>query len=180
MNEPKLNLLFPDTNDSKTFMIADISEYPENFNISNPTIEITPPGFPAVTLPFPPKGIQVYNSDMLEITCGDIECDEVPLPDGIYYIKYSIFPNYKYYVEKSILYVNNIIESLDKVWLKVDLMECDMAIKAKDKKILELIEAYINGAIAAANNCLDKLAMKLYNKAAQLIDDFINNKCCLN
>lgn len=179
MAEPKLNLLFPETHDAKSLLIADTSLYPSPFSIVNPTIEITPPGFNVVTLSFTAQGFTVYNSMSLEITCSDLDCETIDLPDGIYYVKYSITPAYRYFVNKSFLRVNKLQEKFDKVYLKLDFMQCDEAIKQEDKKILDTIQMYINGAIAAANNCLDVLAMKLYNTAKQYIDDFVNHRCYL-
>ncbi len=179
MAEPKLNLLFPETHDSKSLLIADISKYPVPYSITNPTIEITVPGFNVVTLPFTAQGFTVYDSMSLEITCSDLDCETIPLPDGIYYVKYSITPAYRYFVNKSFLRINNLQEKFDKVYLRLDFMQCDQAIKEEDIKTLDTIQKYINGAIAAANNCLDTLAMKLYNKASGFIDDFVNHKCYL-
>lgn len=179
MAEPKLNLLFPETHDAKSLLIADISTYPSSFSIVNPTIEITPPGFNVVTLSFTAQGFTVYDSMSLEITCSDLDCDKIDLPDGIYYVKYSISPAYRYFVNKSFLRVNKLQEKFDKVYLKLDFMQCDQAIKEEDMEVLNTIETYIQGAIAAANNCLDTLAMKLYNKANEYIKDFVNNRCYL-
>lgn len=179
MAEPKLNLLFPETHDAKAMLIADISVYPVPYSIQNPTIEITPPGFNTVTLAFTAQGFTVYNSMTLEITCSDLDCDTIDLPDGIYYVKYSITPAYKYFVNKSFLRVNKLQEKLDKVYLQLDFMQCDQAIKEQDKKILNTIQTYINGAIAAANNCMDSLSMKLYNKANDYIKDYVSKKCYL-
>lgn len=179
MAEPRLDLLFPETHDAKSLLVADISSYPTPFSIINPTIEITVPGFPVKTLSFTAQGFTVYDSQSLGITCPDLDCEKIELPDGIYYFKYSITPAYRYFVNKSILRVNKLMEKYDSVYLKLDFMQCDMAIKEEDLKILNTIEIYINGAIAAANKCLDDKAMQLYRKASQFIDDFVNNRCYL-
>lgn len=174
---PKLDLLFPETHDSKSLLVADISSYPSPFTINSPTIEITAPGFNVKTLAFTAQGFVVYDSQSLGITCPDLDCEKIPLPDGIWYVKYSISPAYLYFVNKSFIRVNKLYEKFDKVYLKLEFMQCDEAIKWEDFETLNTIETYIQGAIAAANNCLDSLAMKLYNKASQYIDDFVNNRC---
>ena len=179
MAEPKLNLLFPETHDAKALLIADISQYPVPFSIVNPTVEITVPGFNVLTLAFNAQNFTVYNSMSLNITCSDVDCDLIDLPDGIYYVKYSITPAYRYFVNKSFLRINKLQEKFDKVYLKLDFMQCDQAIKEEDLEVLNTIEIYMNGAVAAANNCLDTLAMKLYQKASQYIDDFVNHRCYL-
>ena len=176
---PQLNLLFPETHDAKSLLVADISVYPNPFTITNPTIEITPPGFNKKVLSFTAQGFTVYNSMTLGITCSGEDCSTIDLPDGIYYVKYSITPAYNYFVNKSFLRVNKLQERFDKVYLKLDFMQCDQAIKQEDREVLETIQMYINGAIAAGNNCLDTLAMKLYNKASQYITDFLNHRCYL-
>lgn len=177
MAAPKLDLLFPETHDSKSLLIADISAYPTPFTINSPTIEITAPGFNAKVLAFTAQGFTVYDSQSLGITCPDLDCDKISLPDGIWYVKYSVSPAYLYFVNKSFIRVNKLYEKFDKVYLKLEFMQCDEAIREEDFKVLNTIEVYIQGAIAAANNCLDSLAMKLYNKASQYIDDFVNNRC---
>jgi len=179
MAEPKLNLLFPETHDAQSLLIADISVYPVPYSIVNPTIEITVPGFNTLTLPFTAQGFTVYNSMSLEITCSDLDCELIDLPDGIYRVKYSITPAYRYFVNKSFLRINKLQEKFDTVYLRLDFMQCDQAIREEDFEVLDTIQTYINGAIAAANNCLDVLAMKLYGKASQAIDDFVNHRCYL-
>lgn len=177
--EPKLDLLFPETHDAKRLLIADVSSYPVPYSIVNPTVEITVPGFNPITLSFTAQGFEVYDSMSLQITCSDVDCDLIDLPDGIYNVKYSITPAYKYFVNKSFLRINKLQERLDAIYLKMDFMECDRAIKSEDLKTLNTIQIYIEGAVAAANNCLDSLAMKLYNKASVFIDNFVNHKCYL-
>jgi len=179
MAEPKLNLLFPETHDAKSLLIADISKYPVPYTIVNPTIQITVPGFNVLTLPFTAEGFTVYDSMSLEITCSDLDCDTIDLPDGIYYVKYSITPAYRYFVNKSFLRINKLQEKFDAVYLRLDFMQCDQAIKQEDFDVLNTIQTYINGAVAAANNCLDVLAMKLYGKALDAINDFVNHRCYL-
>lgn len=177
---PKLDLLFPETHDAKSLLIADISVYPSPFSIINPTIEITPPSFPTKTLTFVAQAFTVYDSQSLGITCPDLDCDKIDLPDGIWNVKYSITPAYQFFVTKSFLRINKLMERFDKVFLKLEFMQCDMAIKEEDMEILNTIETYINGAVAAANNCLDVLAMKLYSKASKQIDEFVKHRCYIH
>jgi hypothetical protein len=56
-------------------------------------------------------------------------------------------------------------------------MECDRAIKTQQKVNLTSIYFFIQGSIAAANNCDPLTANKLYNKASKMLDTFINNNC---
>lgn len=177
-NTPTLDLLIFDTHSNTTLAIGDASTYPTGFNISTPTIEITVPSYPTVSIAFVASSVQVYNSNTLGLTTGS-NCDNIALPDGLYRIKYSVYPSYLYYVEKTFLRTDRLMAKFDDVYLKLDLFECDQAIKLQQKRTLDLIEDYINGAIAAANQCANKLAIELYTKANSLIDKFLNNSCCL-
>ncbi len=171
---PKLNLLYLDTHDVNTLAVADASFYESDFNIINPTLEITPPGFVVHTAPFTEKTIEVFNSNTTGITCDG--CELAQLPDGIWKLKFSITPANVYYVEKTFLRTNQIYAKLDTIFLRMDFMTCDSQIKLEDKQTLDTIEFFIEGAIAAANNCLNKEAMNLYNKANKMLDELINHR----
>lgn len=177
---PVLDLLMMDTHTKYHLAIGDISQYPSNYNIQVPTLEITPPGYPKISLAFVANSIQIYNSDTLGITCPDTACSPTPLPDGIYKVKYSIYPAYKYYVEKSFLRTTALLENFDKAYLKLDLLECDQQLKYHDRQLLDNIEHFINGAIAAGNNCANKLSMELYQKANTMLTKFIDNRCWID
>lgn len=170
----KLDLAYLDTHRADSFAIADISRYPTGFNQVNPTIEITVPGFSPKSIVFVPSSIQVYTSNTLGITCDD--CPTSNLPDGIYKVKYTLTPAYQYYVEKSFIRTNIIYSKLDEYFLKLDFMQCNQAIKEEDKKALDTIEFYIEGAVAAANKCLDTKAMELYNLANDMLKH-LSKKC---
>lgn len=146
--------------------VADVSEYPFGTIVSNPYLEITPPGFQRVTLIFSPKNINVYNSHSLNLT---EEGCTAPLPDGIYKFKYSIQPNYEIYTEKSYFKVDQILEQFDSAFLKIDVNNCDLKYKQDYKKKLDEIELFIQSAISAANKCNDKLAIDLYKMASKLL-----------
>lgn len=170
----KLDLAYLDTHRSDSFAIADISTYPTGFIPVNPSIEITVPGFAPKIIDFTPSSIQVYNSNTLGITCDD--CPTSNLPDGIYKIKYTLNPAYQYFVEKSFIRTNMIYAKLDNYFMKMEFMQCNMAIKEEDKKKLDTIEFYIEGAIAAANKCLDQKALDLYKTADEMLNN-LNKKC---
>ena len=61
--------------------------------------------------------------------------------------------------------------------MKLDMMECDRAIKQQSKVDLNTIYLLIQGAIAAANNCSSIDSLKLYNKADSLLTHFLKNDC---
>jgi hypothetical protein len=59
----------------------------------------------------------------------------------------------------------------------MDMMECDRAIKTQQKVTLNSINFFIQGAIAAANNCAIAQAEKLYAQANKMLNDFMKNGC---
>lgn len=175
MSDLKLNILVVPTYNTFTLGIVDASVYPTGFDIQSPTIEITPPGFDTVSLPFVPDEFAVYNSTTLGIT--ELTDDLLPIPDGIYYLKYSVAPAYSNYVEKSIIRVDRLQERFDEAFMKLDMMECDQAIKHQAKVDLNTIYFFIQGSIAAANNCAVLESSKLYEAAYKMLSRFIANNC---
>lgn len=177
MATPTLDLLVFDTHNATTLAIGDASTYPTGFSVSTPTIEITVPSYPMISLAFVAGSVQVYNSTTLGITTDN--CENIALPDGLYKIKYSVYPAYLYYMEKTFLRVDRLMQKFDDVYMKLDMFECDQALKYQEQQKLYDIEDYINGAVAASNKCANKAAVEYYTKANSLIDKWINNTCCL-
>ena len=171
-NTPDLNLTILPSYDAKQMLVGDISEYPSNWNIVSPTIEVTIPAFGIKTMPFTARSVMVLNAPVL-----GLDTNLSPLPDGLWTIKYSISPALTYNVTKTFLRVDRLYASFDEAFLKLDMMECDLQLKREQFKYLYHIEFYIQGAIAAGNKCANKLAIKLYNKAARMISNFVNNQC---
>jgi hypothetical protein len=168
-----LNILVINTYNAETLGIADNSTY--DIPITSPTIDITVPGFPVVSLPFTPNSFNVFNSTSLGLTA--VGTPITPLPDGVYFLKYSIAPSATYFVEKSIMRTDVIQEKFDNAFMKLDMMECDLAVKTQSKVTLNSIYYLIQGSIAAANNCAVDTANKLYNQANRMLDNFIRTNC---
>lgn len=169
----KLDILVLPTFNKMLLGVADASTYAAP--PVNPTIEITVPSFGAVVLPFTINTYNLFNSETLGITASG--ADLVPLPDGIYTLKYTIDPAITNFVEKTILRVDQLQEKFDEAFMKLDMMECDKAIKTQSKVDLNTIYFFIQGAIAAANNCAIDEANKLYNQAQKMLNNFIKNNC---
>jgi hypothetical protein len=168
-----LDFLIIPTYNTLTLGVADNSIY-EDSPIS-PTVEITVPSFGKVSLPFVPNDFNIFNSSSLGLTqLGD---SLIPLPDGVYTIKYSIDPAYINFVEHNIFRVDVLQEKFDEAFMKLDMMECDRAIKTQDKVALSSINIFIQGAIAAANGCAIIEANKLYNQAKKMLNNFTKNGC---
>lgn len=177
MAVPKLDIKLEETYNSYYIGFSDIGEYPTAWNVTNATAEVTPPGFPKIAVTFTPKAVNIYKSSQLGITC-DEDDDCVPLPDGIYTIKYSIHPNSVYFIEKSFMRVNNIRCEYGQAYLKVDFScNCDPQQKHKDKRALHDIAVLIDGAVAESNNCNVERAYEYYNKAKQLLRNFHKSGC---
>lgn len=175
MADIKLDLLIIDTHSPLSIAVGDFSIYPTNYTPVSPTLLISASGFPEVTLEFNARDINIITSENLGITCSG-EC-LVPLPDGIYKLKYTINPAHENYVEKTFLKVDLLLERYDAVFMQLDMMECDEAISYQKKVELEHISLLIQGAVAAANNCADKQALKLYAAADKQLKYFKTNKC---
>ena len=175
MADLKLDFLVIPTYNVQTLGIADASTYPTSPPVSSPTIEIDVPGFGLVSLPFNINDFNIYTTASLGITSvGDAL---LPLPDGVYYIKYSVAPAYQNFVQKTIMRVDQLQEKFDSAFMKLDMMECDAAIRKQQMVDLNSIYYFIQGSIAAANNCAIDTANKLYNQANRMLNQFIANRC---
>jgi hypothetical protein len=171
----QLDILVVPTYNVLTLGVADASVYPTNPPVvSVPSIEIDIPGFGTTILPFVPNEINVFTSSNLGITEAD--CNQ-SLPDGIYRLKYSVAPAYTNYVEKTILRVDRLQEKFDNAFLQLNMMECDRALKTQSSVTLNTINFFIQGAIAAANNCAEYESNTLYNQADNMLDNFLRTNC---
>jgi hypothetical protein len=68
-------------------------------------------------------------------------------------------------------------EKFDSAFMKLDMMECDSAIRMQSKVTLNTIYYLIQGSIAAANNSAIDTANKLYAQADKMLDNFIKTNC---
>lgn len=156
--------------------VVDASTYPDDPPIvTSPNLKITVPNFGIVdNIPFNPEELNVFSSSNLGITPVGTNN---PLPDGIYYLKYSVHPVNVNFVEKTFMRVERLQEKFDEAFMKLDMMECDRAIKTQGKVELSTISFFINGALAAANNCATVEANKLYLQADKMLSNFMRQNC---
>ena len=176
MADLKLDILIIPTYNKYTLGVADSSIYPTNPpNVVAPTIDITIPSLGMISLPFAIQDFNVYTSTNLEIS--PVDSPATPLPDGIWSFKYSVTPEYENFVEKTFMRTELIQEKFDEAFMKLDMMECDRAIKEQSKVDLSSIYFFIQGSIAAANNCATLEANKLYQQADMMLNNFIKNNC---
>ena len=175
MADLKLDILVIPTYNTLTLGIADASTYPDSPPVSSPSIQITIPGFGIVTLPFNMNDFNVFNSTSLGLT--DVGVPLTPLPDGAYTLTYSVSPAYLNYVTKTFYRVEQLQQKFDEAFMKLDMIQCDMAIKKQQMVDLNTIYFFIQGAIAAANNCATKTADTLYQQASRMLTNFIKSDC---
>lgn len=175
MADLKLDIIVVPTYNILNLAVMDASVYPDDPPlVSGATIDIDVPGFGLVSLPFTVGELNIFTSSNLGISAVGVS---QPLPDGIYHIRYSIAPATVNYVDKTIIRVDQLQEKFDEAFMKLDMMECDRAIKTQSKVDLTTINFFIQGSIAAANNCAEVEANKLYTQADKMLNNFIKNNC---
>jgi hypothetical protein len=170
----QLDILVVPTYNTLTLAVADASTYPTTPpNVTSPSIEINVPNFGIVNIPFVVNSLNVFTS----VNLGISTVTNDPLPDGIYYLKYSVAPANVNFVERTIMRVERLQEKFDEAFMRLDMMECDRAIKTQSKVELTTISFFINGAVAAANNCATVEANRLYLQADKMLNNFLRNNC---
>lgn len=174
MADLKLDILVIPSYNVKTLAIADASVYPDSPPVTSPSINITPPGFLPVELPFTINDYNLFDSFDLGLSAEGVS---LPLPDGVYVLTYSVAPAYENFVTYSIMRTNKIQEKFDKAFMTLDMMECDLGIKQQAMVELNTIYYLIQGSMASANACAIEQSSKLYTKAYSLLDRFVSQGC---
>lgn len=168
-----IDILIIPTYDLTTLAVVDNSIYTSSPPSVTLTIEV--PGFDTVeNIPFITETINIYNSSDLDISTAPAT---EPLPDGNYCISYMIAGETVPTVEKRIMRVDKLQQKFDNSFMKLDMMECDKAIKKQSKVDLMSIYFFIQASIASANNCDVVGATKLYIQADKMLNSFISNDC---
>lgn len=175
MPSASLDILIYPTMNTQTFAVMDISTYDEDFVITSPTIKIIPPGFNEVSVPFLPKTLNVFNSKTLGITPEEFSPSN--LPDGIYKLIYSVYPEYEYSVEISYLRTDSFFETFDRAYLKLEFSQCDGQLKKQVKEELNSVFHMINAAIASASSCAYEESERIYFAALRRLRKISNSKC---
>lgn len=175
-----LNFLVINTFSTLTLGVADTSTYDSGptgatMLVTLPTPSRTLSGATTVSIPFTANGYNVFNSATLQLSI--VGAPLVSLPDGVYGLTYSIATPTATAVNKSIMRTDKIQEKFDNAFMKLDMMECDMAIKTQQKVTLSSIYFLIQGSIAAANNSALTQSRKLYQQADIMLNNFLKNNC---
>lgn len=174
---PRLDFTIVDTHNPLTIAIADISFYPSNFSVTNPTYEILPPAFPKVAVTYAQGEVIFLNSNNLNITCVGDPSQLTNLPDGIWRIRQSIASAIDFNLEKSFLRTLQLEQKFGRAFLRTDLVECNLDVRREQMKILDQVYLYMQAAVAAGNQCNYILAMKLYRYADKMLENFIKGIC---
>jgi hypothetical protein len=180
MNKHILSLDIPDTASPYTLRICDSSLYSELLAVDCPLLEITPPGFSAPVYIEPdatPFTLNLGGEDLGFVTTAST--DPVMLPDGVYYVKYSVSPKDKVYVEYYHMRVTQLLNSYYKVLCQVRLATCEIddSYHSNLHKLRE-IKLYIDAAKAKVEYChAIKEGMAMYEYAQKLLNDFYKT-CC--
>jgi len=168
-----LKLTVTPTYSKMTLGLTDISTY--GGLPTSAQVIITPPGYDAVTLSFTPSSLNVFqSSDLGIVDSGDTE---VALPDGVYSVTFSIVPAIETAITVYFMRIEKLQEKFDAAFMKLDMMECDRAIKKQAKIDLNTIYFFMQGSVSAANNCAVTESNTLYSKANSLLIAFIRNNC---
>jgi hypothetical protein len=161
MNQLSINII--DTYNLKTMGIIDTTVYGTT-PVVNPTIEITPPGFGKKSLVFTTGAINIYNSNNMGITdCKNLK-ELHDLPDGIYRIRYSVFPNTTAAFETTHLRTARLKQMLYSQYLSYLQSEKK---PVNTRKNLEDAGLLLNGALLATAD--EATAIALYRKAEKLL-----------
>ena len=177
-----LSLDIENKGDCTFFRITDSSYYNPNLPVTCGHLNIKTPGCATpVEFEVEPYFSSVFNSVNLKLQTGTLNDCINYLPDGIYYIKYSINPNDKIYVEYNFLQNCAQYEKYITLVCKMYSEKCNYTTKEYNIKVAELenIKEMITSAKYLVEFCGNPEAgVCLYNEANELIKNFKTNVHC--
>jgi hypothetical protein len=146
----QLSLELPETNNVKVLRITDTSLYADDLPIGNATLRIIAPGF---NLPVVIEAVPRFNYVLSGCTLGLQRhgCGEhvMPIPDGIYTIRYSVSPHDKVFVEYSHLRTVQTMNKYFNLLSQLEMAGCEPEPDVKEKlNELRLIRSFIDAAKA--------------------------------
>jgi len=173
---PILSLKLVDLRDGSCIAISDVSSYLSIPTSADLSMEITPPGYPTLNVPFTPLSVNVYKCVDLGITCSDTGCTS--LPDGIYNVIYTVVPSGglpNATINQNFVKIDNIKCKYEHAFLKLNVeFACHDHGIEKYLNQLKKVKLYINGCVVSANNNNFVLAEEFYNKAMYILEHL----CC--
>jgi hypothetical protein len=180
VGKTKIGFSILDTNDCKTIELKDKSFFPTGVACEQVVLQIiTPYKKQPVELPYIVGGIITLNSNNLEITCVEEECDLQDLPDGLYTAKISQFPHELVWYERQFFRVCKLECAFHKAVLKLGLGECRDCYDPHLKQKLDIIWYFIQGVKTNANIGRIANASDLYASALKELKTIIgeDNGC---
>lgn len=176
----QLSLELPASNNVKVFRISDVSTYAEGLGTDCGTLQITPPGFSQpTTIEVLPHFNLVLNGCTLGVQqtgCGSYQYN---LPDGIYWIRYSVSPNDKVYVEYNHLRMTQTLNKYFNALCTLELAACEPDPDVKEQlKELSMIKSFLDAAVAKVEYCQElHEGMDLFLYAQKRLQKFTSQYC---
>lgn len=165
-----------DTKDSRFLRIIDNSWYNPDIQVECAILEITLPGKDcAVAFNVEKNFNSVFNSKDLEVKKPECNDKLIPLPEGVYKIKYSIKPNNILYEEYYILFNEQQLENYSIAICELFSERNALTKKEFDDKVNDLfwIKFLITSAKDEVESCgnMEK-GLELYDEAKELLRNF--------
>lgn len=171
----RLSLQEIPSNNCRFLRIADNSWYNPNIPVTNAILEVTPPGFSCpVVFPVTKLFNTALNSSLLKIAPASSYGDLLPLPDGVYAIKYSIAPNNELYIEYDLFRNCQLTQRYMKSICDLFSEQCDKTSRefAEARRKLIWIKELIDASKYMVEECGQaKKGIELYNEASRLLSD---------
>jgi hypothetical protein len=167
-----LSLEVPTVMNDCILTVIDTSVYSSSIPVVCETLNITVPGFTtSVDIPVTKdflKNVTACDLNLQTVDCGNTY---VPIPDGIYVIKYSVSPNDVVYVTYNHLRITKALNMYNDILCQIDLAACDPPAKIKEKlEQLNMIRMYLEAAKSKVEFCHEsQKGMTLYNYAVKLL-----------
>lgn len=177
MNATVLDLDIMETHNTKTIGILDISVYDPAIAVQGATLEVIPPGFNKIAVLFTPGALNILNSNNVGITNACSFQELLPMPDGIWQIRYSIQPADRHSFHKDFMRTTLLECRFQNAFLQSLLGAKHDVSKKIDRKKLQEVSLLIQGAIAAANKNNPGLAMDFYHQASDLLHTLTAQHC---
>jgi len=176
-----LSLDIENKGDCNVFHIVDTSFYNSNLPVNTGILEIKSPGLCNSVFFEPLNGFHlIVNSSLLRLQLATNYESLYPLPDGIYYIKYSINPNDQLFVEYNYLhncnqYQKYIHAACSLYHAKKDYTKKEYAEKVRD---LAKVKDMIDSSKYLAEYCEDSEGAKeLYEEVNDQLEKLGYNDC---
>lgn len=161
-----------------TLRVTDSSVYFENAPYENGIIEITPPTYnsPTLALRVQKSFNIIFNSSNLKIapSLGGVKSD---LPDGNYYIKYSVAPNQTVYVAYNFFRNSKQLKSYGEILCSLKLSKSSISNRHYTelrKDILYLKQDIDAAKYLAENKYMTKEALEMYKENDNQISQIKN------